>query len=96
MELRFDVKGRPYMVCDSCQTRCFFRTSTSVGGLAVLGPHIEALAAKTRDEPAYGEQVRAVASAFIAEVRRRATSGPASKATPVADAPQLDLAVGGG
>ena len=63
--LRYDKKGRPYLVCGGCSTRAFLGSITALTSTLFLSPHIARILSSV------GSSV----SELHAEAQRRATGG---------------------
>lgn len=76
MEVRFDVKGRPYCICTSCSVRIFTRGSQSLVGLAMLAPLMATLAQEIRNDRATWETFQATRRKVEQSLRRVTSPEP--------------------
>ena len=76
-EVRFDKKARPYMVCQICHTRCFFRSLEAIRGLAICPTLLAAAIQRRKEEPAYRDWFDGEILKTISFVNTNALSPPA-------------------
>jgi len=79
-EIRFDRKGRPYVVCQVCHTRSFVRSMEAIRGLAI-GPTLLAAAIQRRaEEPEFRKWFDGEITKTIASLTERPLASPARDA----------------
>jgi hypothetical protein len=75
-EIRFDKRGRPYLVCRLCHTRCFFRSLDAVRGLAICPTLIAAAIERRKTEPKFRDWFDGEIAKTISFVTANAVAPP--------------------
>lgn len=89
LEVRFDVKGRPYCTCTSCSARIFLRGTQSLVGIAMVSPLIEAMVEETKTSREAWQRMQETRERVARSLR---TTSPETTTTTTA----ADLAVAAG
>jgi hypothetical protein len=76
MEIRFDKRTRPYLVCRICFARAFVRNIESIRGMAVVPDLITAAKKNRESNPCYKEHFDGQIVALINQVQAALTSPP--------------------
>jgi hypothetical protein len=71
MSMRFDRKGRPYVVCCCCGVRCFCKSIKHVRGIYVTTSLVQAMMAQLRKDPAQAARREDEANTYAESIRTR-------------------------
>ena len=70
IEVRFDKRGHPYLVCSSCGLRCFVRAK-SFGGIAVTDRYLRACIERMASDEIFSRDVEAQGRALLRAIALR-------------------------
>jgi hypothetical protein len=69
--MRFDRRGKPYVVCEACGMRVFCKSLKHVRGIYVTTSLVQAMLAQLRGDPAAAAERERQANEFAASIRAR-------------------------
>jgi hypothetical protein len=77
MEIRYDKRGKPYLICRLCFTRSFIRCIDAVRGLAVVPWLIDTALAERKNTPAFRDRFDSMIASMQREVKAAGVAPPA-------------------
>jgi hypothetical protein len=83
MSLRFDRKGRPYVVCSVCGCRMFTKSIKHVRGIYVTTSLVQAMMAQLRADPVQAKRREAEATTYAQSIRARLEAAMPAPLKPV-------------